>query len=450
MKSIVAQAMKELTQHIKAGPPGSQMKETVTFFQKDTMGLWVPVQYLCSNDQWVAKDLRPSPASLNAAFTGSLRDAQSDVCKRALNTIRSVSGTTLVLPTGFGKTVCALYLMTQLGVKPLILVHKSFLLEQWKQRIESFLPGIRVTTIQGATYDDSGDIVIAMMQTMYSRSLSAPDSCGLTIVDECHHVPAKTFRSVMMQCNTQYRIGLSATPHRADDLDPFLILGQPTELAAQLPEASGRHGWSSPGQQGIDGSRIKIQIYEYHCMEYNRPPPIVSYTRNVNHSAMLTQVACDQYRTRSICQMIKHQDTARNILCLVHRKSHATDVFDGLSKLGVDCAIFSPASKGVCPETRIVISTYVFASEGFDEKRFDTLVLCSPATDVRQAVGRILRKMEDPRHDPLVIDVVDNWAVFNRQAFKRRTIYRSMGCTFLTKRRLSDAATQTTMFRQES
>jgi superfamily II DNA or RNA helicase len=71
----------------------------------------------------------------------------------------------------------------------------------------------------------------------------------------------------------------------------------------------------------------------------------------------------------------------------------------------------------------------MYASEGFDEKRFDTLVLASPASDIRQSVGRILRKMDDPDHAPVVIDIVDQWSVFKKQYMKRRILYRSMGCT---------------------
>lgn len=452
LKPVIAKATKDLTQYIKTGPPGSSYRDTITFYYKDTFGLWVPAQYICSNDQWMlsTKDARAPPTAIprSIAFRGALRDAQADVCRRAIKTIRATSGTVLVLPTGFGKTVCALYIALQLGVKPLVLVHKSFLMEQWSARLASFLgPEVTISCIQGAKYDDSGDIVIAMMQTMFSRGLTAPEGCGLTIVDECHHVPAKTFRAVMMNCNTKYRLGLSATPERADGLNPFIVLGQATGLSATVPD-----GINAPGigTSDFDGGRIHVRLYEYSCPEYSRPPPIVSYTNNVNHAAMLTQVACDTRRTKKICQMIKTAYPNRNILCLVHRKSHAQDMLETLTTMGVDAGLFSPASGGVCPSSRVVIATYVFASEGFDEKRFDTLVLCSPATDVRQAVGRILRKMDDPRHSPLVVDIVDAWAVFNKQAYKRRAIYRTMGCTIHAKDVLSDVASQTFMFRPES
>lgn len=452
LKSIIAKATTDLTQYISSGPPGSSYRDAITFFHKDTRGLWVPIQYIQNNDQWMlmARDSRPSPASISISFKGNLRDSQIDVVNRSFETIQRVGGTVLCLPTGMGKTVCALEIARRLGVKPLILVHKSFLLEQWRERIHQFYGSeTRITTIQGSVYDDSGDVVIAMMQSMYSRNHGAPVSCGLTIVDECHHVPAKTFRAVMMRCNTLYRLGLSATPERADGLHPSTILGPLTTLTPTLPDEP------SPGiftGMNFDGSRITVDTYDYVCPEYSKPPPILNYSDRVNHAAMLNVVAADSRRTENIARLIRSISTGRHVLCLVHRKAHAQDIATSLESIGVTCGIFSPTSKG-CPETPVVISTFMYASEGFDEKRFDTLVLASPASDVRQAVGRILRKMDDPKHAPLVVDIVDQWSVLKKQGYKRRTIYRSMGCTFKLRQLLSSAPNKKIsgfMFRQES
>jgi len=451
MKGITAKAIHDLTQTIETGPPGSGNSLKVVFYAKKSQGLCVPVQYIYSNDQWrlSVDDMRDPPVPFTPPFLATLREQQDDVVTRAIATLRVESGTILVLPTGMGKTVCALKIARDLGVKPLILVHKSFLMDQWRERIGQFFgPNVTTSVIQGSQYDDSGDIVIAMMQTMYSRNLAAPSGVGIIIVDECHHVPARTFQHVMMNSNTLYRLGLSATPERQDGLHPSVFLGRVTGLYPTLP------GSPSPGIStgfDFDGGRIQVETYDFTSHMYENPPPMSAYSGRINHAAMLNAIATNTKRTRLIARLIQNIDASRHILVLVHRRMHGDELQKQLTVLGVDSGQFTPKSPG-CPESRIVISTYMFASEGFDEKRFDTLVLCSPASDIRQSVGRILRKMDDPKHSPLVIDIVDQWSVFKKQAYKRRTLYRSMGCTQKTRTMLT-APTQRLdgfMFRRES
>jgi len=87
-------------------------------------------------------------------------------------------------------TYCALYIMTKLAQKTLIVVHTSVLLTQWIERIEQFVPGARVGIIKGPKCDvEDKDIVIAMLQTLVSENRVFPrgffDQFGLSIVDEC-------------------------------------------------------------------------------------------------------------------------------------------------------------------------------------------------------------------------------------------------------------------------
>lgn len=290
-----------------------------------------------------------------------------------------------------------------------------------------------MSVIQGTVADDTGDIVLAMLQTMHSRDYACPNQCGLLIVDECHHVPAATFRKVVMRCNTKYRLGLSATPDRSDGIKPQIMLGPLTGPTATVPTMD------SPGfftGFDFDGSRIHVSPYRYRSPTYNSRPPMQGHGDSVNHAAMLNVVSFDDTRTDLIAALIASMEDHRHILCLVHRKMHRARIQDALTIRGVESEILSPTCPG-CPSARVVISTYVYAGEGFDEKRFDTLILASPASDVRQAVGRVLRKMNDPSHAPLVVDIVDEWGPFLRQYQKRKATYSSMGCTMQTYRDLT-------------
>jgi hypothetical protein len=54
--------------------------------------------------------------------------------------------------------------------------------------------------------------------------------------------------------------------------------------------------------------------------------------------------------------------------------------------------------------------------------------LATPKTDIEQSVGRILRqKREDRANTPLVIDIVDTFSMFPRQAAKRAKYYKKLG-----------------------
>ena len=71
--------------------------------------------------------------------------------KHQLKHVKTHGGGLLALHTGFGKTILALNIISKLNVKTLIIVHKEFLLRQWVERIEQFLPDARVGKIQAKT-----------------------------------------------------------------------------------------------------------------------------------------------------------------------------------------------------------------------------------------------------------------------------------------------------------
>lgn len=126
-------------------------------------------------------------------FAGELRDYQNVIVDKYLKaatteTANCGGGGLLDVDPGKGKTVMALKIIERLSVKTLVVVHKSFLTNQWKERIEQFLPGARVGTIQGQVFDiDNKDIVIGMVQSLSMKEYpqNAFESFGLTVFDEC-------------------------------------------------------------------------------------------------------------------------------------------------------------------------------------------------------------------------------------------------------------------------
>ena len=125
---------------------------------------------------------------INIEFNGELRDIQKPIANAYLKHAKKKGSGLLELYTGLGKTVLGLWCLAALKKKTLIIVHKEFLLRQWIERIEQFLPNARVGRIQASVIDvEEKDIVIGMLQSLsmkdYEQSLF--NQFGFTIIDEC-------------------------------------------------------------------------------------------------------------------------------------------------------------------------------------------------------------------------------------------------------------------------
>ena len=113
-----------------------------------------------------------NPEKINVTFSQTLREKQIVVTQKCLKYMKKHGGGLLSVPCGFGKTVCALYIAQQLGLKTLVVVHKSFLLKQWKDRAKEFMniTDDRIGIIRQKECDvDDKDIVIGMIQTIAKK-----------------------------------------------------------------------------------------------------------------------------------------------------------------------------------------------------------------------------------------------------------------------------------------
>lgn len=173
------------------------------------------------------RDERRTHKPVLFSFHATLRPYQEE-CIRAIS--KKDLGI-VVAPPGSGKTVMALKIVADKQQPALIVVHRKQLLLQWIERIEAFL-GIakkdigkisRRKTIPGK------QITVATIQSLAKTNLKdLRDSFGLIIVDECHHIPAETYRATISQFNSRYLYGLTATPFRKNNDDKliFFYLGE--------------------------------------------------------------------------------------------------------------------------------------------------------------------------------------------------------------------------------
>jgi hypothetical protein len=154
--------------------------------------------------------------NIDVDFVGSLRDYQEPVVKKYVDCVTNYGGESgggglLELPCAWGKTSASLHIISQLKKKTLVIVHKEFLLNQWVERIQQFLPTARVGRIQGQIIDiENKDIVIGMLQSLSMKEYPASvfESFGLTIIDEVHHISSEVFSNSLFKLVTKYMLGL--------------------------------------------------------------------------------------------------------------------------------------------------------------------------------------------------------------------------------------------------
>lgn len=213
---------------IKPYTPGAPISAGNSFpcYRESTNKLYLPRYYGIELFGTPKRNTIPDGEQINLQFNGSLRDYQVPVIEKTLNFLRNnpYSCGLLELYCAWGKTTGALHLICNLlsqnvSLKTLIVVHKEFLMNQWIERIQQFIPNARIGKIQGMTIDiENKDIVLCMLQSLVLKDYSAETftSFGLTIIDEVHHISSETFSNALFKLVTKHMIGLSATMDRKD------------------------------------------------------------------------------------------------------------------------------------------------------------------------------------------------------------------------------------------
>lgn len=355
---------------------------------------------------------------INIAFNGDLRDYQKNIIQTYLGHVRGDGGGggSLEIPCGRGKTVMALKLIEQLKTKTLVVVHKSFLLDQWIERIEQFLPNARVGIIQGQIIDiDDKDIVIGMLQSLSMKEYpqSMFKSFGFTIVDECHHISSEVFSRSLLKIVTKYVLGLSATMQRKDGLTKVFKMFLGEIIYKEKRDAT-------------DDVLVKAIEYKTSDEEFNEV--IYDYRGNPQYSSMITKLCTYNQRCEFIIQVLINElkiypsqqvmilGQNKNILIYLHKAIEHKNI----ASVGFYVGGMKKDDLKASESKKVIIATYAMAAEALDIKTLTTLFLVTPRTDIIQAVGRILR-VKHAR--PLVVDFVDTHKVFKNQWNKRRKFY---------------------------
>ena len=181
-------------------------------------------------------DERKKKNNISLLFNAQLREHQ----QLAVDSFEKKDFGIIVAPPGSGKTIIGLKIIADKKQPALIVTHRKQIAEQWIERIQTFLgiPKKEIGKIGQGKTTIGKQITVAMIQSL-SKELEKQEkenilnAFGTIIVDECHHVPAETYRNTISKLLTFYLYGLTATPFRKYN-DGKLIFIHLGEIVAEI------------------------------------------------------------------------------------------------------------------------------------------------------------------------------------------------------------------------
>lgn len=379
-------------------------------------------------------DQRLAGKSLDLHFTGTLRPEQETAAAAMLAHETGVLSAT----TAFGKTVLAARLIAARGVNTLVLVHRQQLMEQWIERLATFLglPAKSIGRLGGGHKKLTGGIDVALIQSLVRKGVvdDRVADYGHLIVDECHHLSAHSFELVARRAKARFVLGLSATVARKDGHHPIIFMqcGPVRHRVDARQQADARPfshhvivrptGLRSTAELDPD----RRQEYQNLCAEIVRSEPRNAMIRD--------DVAAALREGRSPLVLTERTE---HVEILAERiRPHTPHLIILQGGMGRKSLREAMARLAAVPEneTRVVIATGKFVGEGFDDPRLDTLFLTMPVSwrgIIAQYAGR-LHRLHDGKREVRVHDYADlDVPMLSRMFDKRCAGYEAVGYTTL-------------------
>lgn len=146
----------------------------------------------------------------------------------------------VVLPTGAGKTQLAMMAIDARRRSTLVIAPTLDLVRQWYDILKATFGG--VIGVVGGGEHDVHPLTVTTYDSAYLHMESLGNRFGMLVFDECHHLPSPTYALSARLAIAPFRLGLTATPERADGLDAALTgLVGPTVYRRDIGELAGEY-----------------------------------------------------------------------------------------------------------------------------------------------------------------------------------------------------------------
>ncbi|MDP4275395.1 MAG: DEAD/DEAH box helicase family protein [Bacteroidota bacterium] len=365
------------------------------------------------------KDERRKPENVKFECGIQLHDYQLE----AINAANRKDFGIIVSPPGTGKTIVALKIIAEKSLPALIIVHRKQLADQWIDRIQTFLgiPRNEIGLFGQGKLKAGKKITVAMVQSL-QKALEKPDNdflngFGTIIIDECHHIPAETYRNSISNIPAYYVYGLTATPFRKYN-DGKLIFIHLGEVISEL---------KTQDIQSLKQVQIVIKNTELDVPYNNKTDRFETLSKVLIH---------DTARNRLILNdIVSALNQGKKAVILTERKDHIETLNQFLKQKYETITLCGDDSESSRKQKwkllnqgnyQVLITTGQFFGEGIDLHNAECLFLVYPFSfegKLVQYIGRVQRS----EITPTIYDYRDYKIEYlNKLFLKRNTYYRKL------------------------
>src|SRR5690606_22678877 len=366
------------------------------------------------------EDQRKKKAAISFNFQTALRNYQVPTIEATTKKDMGV----IVAPPGSGKTIIGLKIIADKQQPALIVVHRKQLMDQWMDRIVAFLgiPKQKIGKIGQGKSKIGEHVTVATIQSLAKELAKAENAeiknaFGTILIDECHHIPAETYRNTIQQFNSYYLYGFTATPFRKYN-DGRLIFIHLGEIIAEITaQQTGKHKQAT----------VVVRNTELDVPFNSKTDRFETLSKILIH---------DSARNKLILQdVISESNDGKKVVIITERKEHIDSLHQYLKQsyetitLSGDDSERNRVSKWKLLKDgnyQVLITTGQFFGEGTDLQNASCLFLVYPFSfegKLIQYIGRVQRSEVTPTiydYRDIKIDYL------NKLFLKRNTFYRKI------------------------
>jgi len=238
------------------------------------------------------------------------------VLKKARNELNQNKGL-VVMATGLGKTILAALDVVQFKPKKILFVaHREEILIQSKNAFKNFIPNKKYGFYKGKNKDTKNEYIFASIQTIGKKSQLEKfrkDEFDYIIVDEFHHVGAKSYKNLVEYFNPKFFLGLTATPNRTDNIDILQFCGGNLLYRKDLIDGVNLKLLSNFDYQGIIDKYVDYTKITWRGKKFDE----IDLDKNLNTSKRANYIFENWSkhkltRTLGFCASIKHCNYMRD------------------------------------------------------------------------------------------------------------------------------------------